>query len=74
MPAPAEWEGLQKILASHPAKTMIWESQPNADIAAKLKAMGVDSRVFDPCANRPESGDFLDVMGKNLENLKDAYR
>jgi len=72
MPAPAEWEGLGKLLAGHPAKTMLWESQPHTDIAAKLKAMGVDSRVFDPCANRPESGDFMDVMKKNLENLQAA--
>jgi len=74
MPAPAEWEALGKLLAGHPAKTMLWESRPNADIAAKLKAVGVDSLVFDPCANRPESGGFIDVMKQNLENLRAAMR
>lgn len=72
MPAPAEWEGLRNILAGHPAKTMLWESQPNAEIAGKLKTLGLDSVVFDPCANRPESGDFLEVMKKNLESLRAA--
>lgn len=74
MPAQAEWDGLKKILASHPAKTMIWESQPSADIAAKLKAIGVDSLLFNPGPNRPESGDFLEMMKKNLENLRTAMR
>ena len=74
MPAPEEWEVLSKILATHPAKWMIWEAQPSDAIVAKLKELGVGSLVFDPCANRPESGDFLDVMGKNLGNLKNAYR
>jgi zinc transport system substrate-binding protein len=70
LPAPAEWDGLRKILAGHPAKAMIWEARPAGEIAAKLKAMGVDSQVFDPAANRPESGDFLDAMKKNLESLR----
>lgn len=74
MPTPAEWEMLNKILAAHPAKAMLWESQPNAEIAAKLKTLNVDSLVFDPCANRAETGDFLDVMKSNLENLRRAMR
>ncbi len=74
MPAPAEWEGLCKILAGHPAKVMIWEAPPSKEIAGKLKALGVESVVFDPCPNRPESGDFLGVMKKNLENLRVAMR
>jgi zinc transport system substrate-binding protein len=74
MPPNGEWEGLRKILATHPAKWMIWEAKPSDAIVAKLKELGVVSLVFDPCANRPESGDFLDVMEKNLEHLKEAYR
>jgi zinc transport system substrate-binding protein len=74
MPAPTEWDGLRNLLAAHPAQAMLWEAQPNGDIAAKLKTLGVDSLVFDPCANRPESGDFMDVMDKNLESLRAAMR
>jgi zinc transport system substrate-binding protein len=72
-PAP-EWEALQKLIANHPAKTMLWETQPNSEIAGKLKALGVESLVFDPCPNRPASGDFLTVMKKNLDNLRAAMR
>jgi zinc transport system substrate-binding protein len=36
--------------------------------------MGIESVVFDPCANRPEDGDFLTVMKRNMEELKTAYR
>ena len=74
MPPNEEWEGLRKILASHPAKWMIWEAKPSEAIVAKLTELGVGSLVFDPCANRPESGNFLDVMKENVEHLKEAYR
>ena len=74
MPSQEEWEGIRKILGSHPAKWMIWEAKPSEAIVAKLKELGVGSLVFDPCANRPESGDFLEVMDKNLGRLKEAFR
>jgi hypothetical protein len=32
--------------------------------------MGVGSLVYDPCANVPDRGDFMDVMKKNINNLK----
>jgi zinc transport system substrate-binding protein len=74
MPSAEEWEGIRNTLATHPAKWMIWESKPAEAIVAKLKSLGVGSLVFDPCANRPESGDFLDMMEQNLGHLKEAYR
>jgi zinc transport system substrate-binding protein len=73
MPPAGEWSALQKALAGHPAQWMLWEAEPNPDIAAKLKGLGVGSLVFDPGANRPESGDFLTVMQRNVENLKTAF-
>ncbi len=36
-------------------------------------ALGVESLVFDPCANRPETGDFVSVMGDNVKRLEAAY-
>jgi len=38
-----------------------------------LTAIGVASTVFDPCGNTPEHGNFMDVMRRNLENLKKSY-
>ena len=69
MPAAAEWEALAKLLAGHPAKTMLWEAEPSAAIAARLKTLGVAAVAFEPAANRPESGDFLGVMKQNLERF-----
>ena len=66
--------GLRNILRDHPAKWMIWEGEPNPASAAKLRAMGMNSLVFDPCGNVPEEGDFLSVMRQNVENLKEAFQ
>ena len=74
MPANEEWENLRKLLNTHTAHWMIWEAQPSAEIAAKLKELGVASLVFEPCAHRPESGDFIEVMKNNMEQFKAAYR
>jgi zinc transport system substrate-binding protein len=39
-----------------------------------LKAIGVDSLVFNPCSNTPDQGDFLSVMRQNVENLIPAFQ
>jgi zinc transport system substrate-binding protein len=65
---------LQVMLAKHPAKWMIWEGDPLLESVEKLKSIGLDSLVFDPCGNKPDQGDFLTVMKQNIENLKEAYR
>lgn len=66
------WADLEKMLKEHPAKWMIWEGEPLAQSVAKLKSMGIESIVFDPCGNRPDDGDFLSVMKENVENLKEV--
>ena len=67
-------ETLKGILASHPAKWMVWEGEPAKESVAKLEAIGVKSLVFDPCGNVPESGDFLSVMKANIEALEKAFQ
>jgi zinc transport system substrate-binding protein len=39
----------------------------------KLKSVGVESVVFDPCGNVPKSGDYLTVMRQNVSNLSFAF-
>jgi zinc transport system substrate-binding protein len=68
MPANTEWQDLAKLRATHPADWMLWESAPAPEIAARLLQLGIQSVVFDPCANRPQTGDFLSVMSENLTN------
>lgn len=61
---------LTKILATHPAKWMVWEGEPAAESVAKLKALGIESVIFDPCGNVPDEGSWLDVMKANLTRMK----
>ena len=78
------WEPGQKIEADelkafigslhhNDSQLMLWEGEPLPETAARLAALGVESAVFDPCGNRPESGDYLSVMAKNLANLESVF-
>ncbi len=67
------WKHLEEIVKEHPAKWMIWEGEPLTQSVAKLKEMGIESIVFDPCGNKPEQGDFLSVMKSNVANLKKVF-
>jgi zinc transport system substrate-binding protein len=73
MPDQKQWGNLESILKKHTASWMIWESTPKAEIRDRLKQMGIESLVFDPCGNQPDSGDYLSVMNNNLEALIKVY-
>ncbi|MEA3243010.1 MAG: zinc ABC transporter substrate-binding protein [Pseudomonadota bacterium] len=73
MPNDQQWQQLRLVHESFPADWMLWEKQPLPEIAQQLDSMGIGIAVFDPCANRPASGDFLSVMQKNIANLRQAY-
>jgi zinc transport system substrate-binding protein len=68
------WTKLEEKVKEHPAKWMIWEGEPLQKSVAKLKEMGIESVVFDPCGNRPEDGNFLIVMKQNVENLQRIFK
>ena len=74
VPNDGQWIDLQKLIRAHPAKWMIWEGEPLKESVEKLKTIGIQSLVFDPCGNVPDKGDFLDVMKQNVENLGKAFR
>lgn len=69
-PSPSAWLDLDKTLAEHPAAWMIWEAEPLAEAAGRVQELGLESLVFDPCGNVPESGDFLSVMNANAAALE----
>ncbi len=72
IPSEAQMEDLKKIMAAHPAKWMVWEGDPAKESIAKIKTLGLDSVVFDPCANTPDKGDFLSVMKDNVAAMERA--
>lgn len=72
-PDEKQWQALEKNLATHPANWMIWEGPPLEKSVQRLKKMGLGSVVFDPCANTPNSGDFISVMKQNIENLHPVF-
>ena len=72
VPSDEELEILRSLLKVFPAKLMLWEAEPGGATRAKLKALGIESVVFDPCANRPADGDFVSVMRANVERLDKA--
>ena len=65
---------LNKLLAEHPAYWMIWEGAPLQSTVDLLKAMGIESAVFNPCGNIPPDGDFITVMRQNVVNLEPVYQ
>jgi zinc transport system substrate-binding protein len=65
---------LKGILKKHPAKWMIWEGDPLDETVSTLTGMGMKSIVFDPCGNKPETGDFMSVMQQNVKNLKTVFK
>ena len=72
-PSDRQWHELESLLTQHPARWMIWEGEPLASVVARLEEHGLTSVVFDPCGNRPDDGDFLSVMGSNVDRLEAAW-
>ena len=68
------WTEFEGMRAKHPARWMIWEGEPTAEMVQRLEGVGIKSVVFDPCGNAPETGDYLSVMRRNVEQLARAYR
>ena len=72
-PDDAQWAELEELLTVHPAQWMIWEGDPIPESVERLQSLGVQSVVFDPAGNVPETGDFLAVMQDNIDNLRPVF-
>lgn len=73
LPSQREWQTLAKLREGHPAAWMLWEGEPMEETSERLHRIGVQTTVFDPCANRPEAGDFLSVMSDNVARLARVF-
>ena len=74
VPDQNQWYELQQMLNSHDARWLIWEGEPDQQSIVRLRAMGINSLVFDPGANLPVEGDFMGLMKSNVTALEKAYR
>lgn len=72
-PSSAAWNHFQELLDKHNVGWMIWEGKPLVKSNQRLQGMGVQSLVFSPCFAKPEKGDFLSVMQKNIENIEKIF-
>lgn len=73
-PSESQWNELEKLARTTSAKWMIWEAQPLQSSIDRLQSMGIGSVVFDPCVDRPDKGDFLSVMQKNIKWLRQIHQ
>jgi zinc transport system substrate-binding protein len=69
MPFEESWMEFEHELDHHSARVMLWEEEPLPEIREKLEDMGVKVVVFNPGGNRNEL-DFISLINKNVENLK----
>lgn len=69
-PSASQWEELESIFASHPAKWMIWEGEPAPATVERLGDLGIQSVVYTPCGNDPDNGDLLSTMSANAAALR----
>jgi zinc transport system substrate-binding protein len=48
---------------------MFWEEEPLPGGKHRLVEAGVKVVVFNPCGNKPDSGDFISTMEQNVSGL-----
>ncbi len=71
--------GIRERLTQHPAKVLIWESEPVPENTKRLaKELGLKSVVFSPCellgAEQQARGeDYMSVMKQNLVRLSAVF-
>jgi zinc transport system substrate-binding protein len=63
-------DALRHLLEHHAAGWMIWEGEPLPETLTSLEGYGVRSVVYDPCGNRPASGDLMSEMEANAAALE----
>ena len=71
-PAENQWHGLEELVAERPTSWMLWEDDPIQETVDRLRTMGVCIVVFHPVGKKPDQGDYLTVMRRNLERLQAA--
>ena len=68
----AQWAAFDALRAQHPGTVMLWEEEPLPAVRTELQKRGIRLVVFQTCGNRPATGDYLQAMRHNLEELRAA--
>jgi zinc transport system substrate-binding protein len=75
MPDEETLAGIKTVLEENPAKFILWESAPTAEIAARFTAdLGLTSVVFSPCEQPDDAGDYLAIMKRNVKAMETVLR
>jgi len=74
LPATRDWVELSEIIGTHPAGLMLWEDTPLEEVAAGLSESDIRSVSFHTASNRPENGNYMDVMQENILRLDSILR
>ena len=69
MPDERAWNAFGRLLEERPARILLFEGEPHAEVAEQLSAMEIRIIVFEPAGNRPAQGDWLSTMRSNIERL-----
>jgi len=70
MPDEETFTNIAAIVGEHPARYILWESEPTKEIAAAMKErFGLTSVVFSPC-EREGDEDYLATMKANVKRLE----
>lgn len=68
-PGDKAWIDFANTLRDHPAGIMVWEDIPLPTTGARLAELGVAVVPYLTASNRPEAGDYFDVMTSNLAHI-----
>jgi zinc transport system substrate-binding protein len=74
MPTSQQWKEFDHLLAEHPSSIMLWEDVPLHEVKEILSIKDVKVIVFNPCGNKPDSLEFIEIMNQNINNLNIAIK
>lgn len=71
-PSEDQWKEFDRLLIEHPSNIMLWEAEPLSEVKEVLIGKGINTVVYNPCGKRPAEGDYLTVLTKNIQSLKNS--
>lgn len=70
VPSQEQWRSFDHTLEKYPSRIILWEDEPLSEVRLILKNRGLETLVFSPCANKPETLDFIEMMNQNITALE----